>query len=100
MKSLVTLGLIAMIVAPSQAVAAPKSGVGISMSGSGTFVMPAQPDLTLEAETPPTVPERRLPASSSEISESDVTQGAAPSAVPGQQDCVPTPPGAASVICD
>jgi hypothetical protein len=88
-----------MIIAPSLAVAAPKSGVGISMSGSGTFATPAQPNLTLGAETPLTVPERRLPALSSEISVGEPTQEAAPSAAPQQQDCAPIL-RATSVICD
>ena len=96
MKSLVTLGFIAMIIAPSLAVAAPKSGVGISMSGSGTFVTPAQPNLTLGAETPPSVPERQLPTLSSN---GEPTQEAAPGAGPEQHDCVLVPT-VTSTICD
>ena len=99
MKSLVTLGFIAMIIAPSLAVAAPKSGVGISMSGSGTFVTPAQPNLTLEAETPPTVQERQLPALSGEISVGEPTREAALGAGPEQHDCALVPT-VTSTICD
>jgi hypothetical protein len=99
MKLLAMLGFAALTIAPSVAVAAPATSVGIGMSGVGTFALPPQPDMNFIADTPAASPAQEALTWSAKSSVGDATKAPAPNVSPAQ-DCSPAPSKAVPALCD